>query len=70
MLGTFEIDGDESGMTEVASDVDFEGEESSIGLGEVGLDLAKFDAKPGIFAECTDGDSAGEETTRSLAGEE
>lgn len=40
-----------------------------IDLGEVGRDLAKFEEKNEVFAEMTEGDSPGELTMRSLAGE-
>lgn len=40
-----------------------------IGLGEVGRDLARFEEKKEFFADMTEGDSTGELSMRSLAGE-
>lgn len=44
--------------------------DSKIGLGEVGRDLARLEAKNDVLAEAAEGDSAGELTIRSLAGDE
>ena len=70
VLGTVEVDGEESGITEVASVADLVCDGKTIGLGDVGLDLAKFEAKLSVFVDRAEGDSAGEGITRSRAGEE